>query len=263
MARTKRSRRSYSAPSIKHCHYWGYRPHTACAYLIPYPLRNGNPIDSTGALWTRRGFRPVAGPGRPWTESDPRWRGGLARPGDRGDRRAECRSARESWPAGLPDALKGEGIGSAADAATVQEERLDAFEGPLPACRVRRVRRFQPRPPRGAGNRRGIEGGRQPPSPARRVIRGVYWLDQLTVGQASAAEPVENALLATARNPAYRAVTDKLPGLVVGSLKDGEGDRPGSITPRDCATLWRAPGFRPTRTPRRPEIVDLGRSCGP
>ncbi|MCY3942280.1 MAG: hypothetical protein OXG18_00715 [Gemmatimonadetes bacterium] len=37
-----------------------------------------------------------------------------------GDRRAECRSARESWPAGLSDALKGEGIGSPADAATVQ-----------------------------------------------------------------------------------------------------------------------------------------------
>ncbi|MXY98994.1 MAG: hypothetical protein F4Z29_15005 [Gemmatimonadetes bacterium] len=65
----------------------------------------------------------------------------------------------------------------------------------------------------------------------------------------------ENVPSGIARNPAHRAVADKLPGLVVARLKDGEGDRPGSSLPRDCATLWRAPGFRPTRTPRRPEIV--------
>ena len=94
MARTKRDRRSYSEYSVTQYHYWVYRTHTPCAYLIPYPFGNGNPIDSTGGLWTRRGFRPVAGRGRPWTESNPRWRGGLARPGDRGDRRAQCRSAR-------------------------------------------------------------------------------------------------------------------------------------------------------------------------
>ena len=109
MARTKRSRRSYSEYIVTQYHYWVYRTHAPCAYLIPYPFGNGNPIDSTGGLWTRGGFRPVAGRGRPWTESNPRWRGGLARPGDRGDRRARCRSARESWPAGLPDAPRGEG----------------------------------------------------------------------------------------------------------------------------------------------------------
>ena len=52
MARTKRSRRNYSAYSVNDCHYWAYGTYAVCAYLISYPFGNGNPIDLTGWLWT-------------------------------------------------------------------------------------------------------------------------------------------------------------------------------------------------------------------
>ena len=47
---------------------------------------------------------------------------------------------------------------------------------------------------------------------------------------------------------------DKLFGLLFAGLTDGEGNP---------ALSARVAAFRPTRTPRRPEIVDLRRSYGP
>lgn len=153
---------------------------------------------------------PIAHMGRPWTgtgsESNPDGKGRRARPGERGDGRAQRWSTRECWPAGLPDALKGEGSRSSSDAPSMAEERLDPFKGPLPACRVRRVRRFHhpvfPVPAgiglsspevtrnagggegeastatsKGSGQPRGFERGAAPPLVrAPCVVHGVAWL---------------------------------------------------------------------------------------
>ena len=113
----------------------------------------------------------------------------------------------------------------------------------------------QPRalPERGVSG--GSKGGGALPlaSPPRSTWRG------LAYNPKSVSQPLggaaEHASPGIARNSLDRAVARQLPGLPVASLKDGKGDRPGSRFSRDCATLCRAPGFRPTLTPRRPEIV--------
>ena len=64
----------------------------------------------------------------------------------------------------------------------------------------------------------------------------------------------ETASRGTARNSVHRAVTGKLPGLLVANLKDGE----------DLSRRSRAPSHSGLpRTPRGPAIVALTRSCGP
>ena len=113
----------------------------------------------------------------------------------------------------------------------------------------------QPRalPERGVSG--GSKGGGALPlaSPPRSTWRG------LAYNPKSVSQPLggaaEHASPGIARNSLDRAVARQLLGLPVASLKDGKGDRPGSRLSRDCATLCRAPGFRPTLTPPRPEIV--------
>ena len=79
--------------------------------LTSFLTPSGTGIQSTPL----EGFGPVGGSVRSPDGGDrgrnptPDLRGGRARPGDRGDRRAQCRSGRESWPAGLPEAPWGEG----------------------------------------------------------------------------------------------------------------------------------------------------------
>ena len=76
----------------------------------------------------------------------------------------------------------------------------------------------------------GVRGGtapRQPPQGTHGVWpHGVSWLVGLSPRQASLGTP-ENTLDTDARDGGGRAVTGKLPGLSVASLKDGEGDRSG------------------------------------
>ena len=187
MARTKRSRRCYSEHGVTCCHCVSYRQYTACAYLIPYPFRNGNPIDSTGGFWTRRGFRPVAEPGRPWTESNPRWRGGPRPPW------------RSGGPAGAVQERAGELARRSRGCAEGRRDRFGGGCGHGAGGETRRLRGsapglprppVPPRPPKGSGQPQGVRRGRRShPSPARRVIRRVCWLDALSVRRASFGVP--------------------------------------------------------------------------
>ncbi|MDE2878448.1 hypothetical protein [Candidatus Palauibacter soopunensis] len=60
--------------------------------------------------------------------------------------------------------------------------------------------------------------------PASRVQHGVGWLLHRNVGQPALGGAARNASPGIARNSLDRAVSGKLPGLVVASLADGEDD---------------------------------------
>ena len=66
----------------------------------------------------------------------------------------------------------------------------------------------------------------------------------------------------TARNSFGRTVAAKLLDLLAARLTDGEGEQADPLLVGDGGTFCRAARFRPNHTPRRPEIVDLRRSCG-
>ncbi len=119
-ARTKRSRRSYSEYSVNVYQYCTYGIYTVCAYLMPYPFGNGNPIDLTGWLWTRRGDSgrspPAGGRGR-----NPTPMGGAGEPapeiGGTGGRSAAARG-RIGSPV-FRMRYRGEGSRSSSDAASM------------------------------------------------------------------------------------------------------------------------------------------------
>ena len=104
----------------------------------------------------------------------------------------------------------------------------------------------------GAGFSGGIEGGRSTPRQSANVLHRVGWLTTLNGRQPALGDGAETASRGTVRNSVHRTVAGKLPGLLADRLKDGEDATPGAPLPR--------PGFHPTRTPRRPAIVDLRRS---
>ena len=88
-------------------------------------------------------------------------------------------------------------------------------------------------------------------------------LPTITVGKASRANARET-LPRAAREGGHPTVADKLLRLLVEGLTDGEAESDHLIPADDggapsCSTA----GFRPTSTPRGPEIVDLGRSQRP
>ena len=117
----------------------------------------------------------------------------------------------------------------------------------------------------GAGFCRGFEGGRQPPSPARRVIRRVSWLVHLSVAKPATRGTRENVPPGIARNSLDRAVAGKLPGLFAARLKHDEdvtpalpAERPGFALPvplgNPRSTTWGDSTARrcPEMPPKRP-----------
>ena len=147
------------------------------------------------------------------SESNPDLRGGRARPGDRGDRRAQCRSARESWPAGLRDAVKDDGSSrsSGFDADAGGETRpLQGIAGTWEGEGARP----QPRPPR-SGQPRGVRRGRRSPPLAR---ARTFYIAQAGSGTLAClsqpADGLRHASPGTARNSARQAVAGKLLGLL-------------------------------------------------
>ena len=225
----------------------------------------GSPVDAAGEggtstkVSTRTGVRATVATAcsrAMWT-----WWGGDStpvggtdgvRPGGRGDRRrsgGDADQAARRSPRGpsrsrrpRPAVIGGRGRTSACAAAWGTRTLRKRVES-------------QPRalPERGVSG--GSKGGGALPlaSPPRSTWRG------LAYNPKSVSQPLggaaEHASPGIARNSLDRAVARQLLGLPVAGLKDGKGDRPGSRLSRDCATLCRAPGFRPTRTPPRPEIV--------
>ena len=103
----------------------------------------------------------------------------------------------------------------------------------------------------------------QSPSPAPLYPQGVGWLEHLSVAQASPGAPIVGASPDTAWNGVRRTIGGKLLGLPAARLTNVEGEQADPSLPGDGGTLCRAARFHPTPTPRRPEIVDLGRFHGP
>ena len=73
----------------------------------------------------------------------------------------------------------------------------------------------------------------------------------------------ETASQSTVRSSVHRAVAGKLPGLSAASLTDGGGNGRPRHLPGDSGGSLPTAAFRPTPTPREPEIVDLRRSQRP
>ena len=111
---------------------------------------------------------------------------------------------------------------------------------------------------------RGSQGGGALPSPAATFQRCVGWLTDLKgVGQPRGT-PAKNVPPGIARNKLDQAVAGRVSGLSVASLTGDEGDGQPVMSLGDGRAPPAArPGFRPTHTPRRPEIVDLRRSDDP
>ena len=108
----------------------------------------------------------------------------------------------------------------------------------------------------------GSKGGGSQPLASPGVLHRVGWLERLTVLQASPAAAPQETLPRTAREGGGRVVAGKLLGLSVVGRTDGGGQR---ATRHFLATaaLPATHRFRSTPTPRRPEIVDPARFCGP
>jgi len=115
----------------------------------------------------------------------------------------------------------------------------------------------------GACISRGIEGGAEAhPRQPRRVIRGVGWLEHLSVAQASLRRPLVNTSLDTARHHVHRAIGGKLLDLLAAQPhgRRGRGDDP--LLGDGSLSLRIAP-VPPYLTPPGPEFVDPRRSHGP
>ena len=116
---------------------------------------------------------------------------------------------------------------------------------------------------RSGGFSGGIEGGRSTPRQSANVLHRVGWLSHPNSGLASPAEPPKRP---SGHRPGTTFIVQSRGSSSAPSSPASRTARTrptGLITPRDCATLCRAPAFRPTRTPRGAAIVDPGPSYGP
>ena len=198
--------------------------------------------------WVWSSFRPGLG-----RDSTPAGGTGGVRPGGRGDRRRNGGNADHA----ARRSRRGLSREIGRPRRTVAGGRRQASGGLAAWGDVRTCgsgRNLQPRtlPERSFSG--GIEGGRSHPRQSVRVQHGVGWLTDLkSVSQPSAEPPkpppgsppgTASAGPSPASSPAPWPPASK---------------RPSAVPRRSCRPV----GFRPTRTPRGPEIVDLGRSCDP